>query len=373
MALKKKSQIFTGIMVLVFIMVVALIPSPNIDQSYKDFHKWDDLIDRNTAMLGHIEDSILPKVSRTLSYCAMKTTAENDFGSNPSLDNIQEYFKNVFIGNIPGCDTNLTAFTKELSEVFRHMQLDFQMDAEDIEIRITETQPFFFNVHYNITYNLSVLNQPDLMFFRRVAVVNVSVPIYGITDPLSERFMGNPHKIAYSPGPSRKIFDYFFVFEVGLIDEDEDLMRCFNSTDSTDVCLERSLNYKWFYYAEEAPSFLDRLLLSPQSSSDCCGIMTLLNNSDTSKVFPGEVNHFGGQYNQSFVDFCYYQSDPPNCPHSNSTCKLLINISHKGKRVMIDAWNLHFITRNITWSADRLDPEQGAVIYEPHELSCLTE
>lgn len=359
MALKKKGQIFTGIMVLVFIMVVALIPSPKIDQSYKDLHKWENLIMRNAGILYQLENSVLPRATRTISYCAMKEVAELSKTEVNNMNKIENRFKDFFISSSE-CNPDFTDFVGQLENVLKGMQVELELNSGSIQrIVINESEPFSFNVFFNISYNLSVPGNRELMFFRRNTSVNVTVPIFSITDPLSKHEIGESHKIAYSPGPSRQIFNYFFAFDVPLSADDEELMRCFNKTDTAQDCTERTIDKKWFYYSDYAPSFLQRLRGESESRSECCGIMTILDNTRASQA---AIPHPGGTYNQSFVDFCYYQTNPSNCPHSNSTCKNLVNITFGAQRVMIDVFNLYRMVGNATWIASLLSDEKGAVM-----------
>ncbi|MGM5485042.1 MAG: hypothetical protein ACQEP1_04185 [Nanobdellota archaeon] len=64
-----------------------------------------------------------------------------------------------------------------------------------------------------------------------------------------------------------------------------------------------------YIYDKESPSYMNRLV-NDTSSSDCCGIHSFANSSQYFNMTTGSQ---GGFYNNSFVDFCYFNETSEGC------------------------------------------------------------
>ncbi len=378
---QKKGFVFTSIVLIVFLFLVALNPISDVDTRYTEIHKWQNLIKNSNQILKEIESYQMPLVIRSVGYSSIKEVALNEEYSKhkkpyANLDDIKQALKDYMIGKSGNIKITLDSFLSNLSKNLKIMNYDFTYDISQLRLNLNQSQAFKLNVNVSFPYNLSAKENEKIFKVERNATIFVTIPLIGINDPLTTWATKGKHNITIEIGPSEKIFDYEKEFNIGLTESDKTLIEChkqYSNNIANSTCMEALISKHWFIYSEDAPSFLNRLLIN-FSPSRCCGITTILNESVVKDAKWLREASDEGLTNWSYADYCQYQTNPKkNCFFSNRTCKLIANesveINGKQMNVLIDLYNYHLIM-NLTAYALKDDSE--TIEYDSGG-SCLTE
>ncbi|MDN5327564.1 MAG: hypothetical protein PWP03_202 [Candidatus Woesearchaeota archaeon] len=359
----KKGFVFTSIVIVVFLFLVLLNPSSNLDTRYKEIHKWQSLVRKSNQLLIEIESYQIPLVVRSIGYHAISEMANDDeysFGSTPysSIDEIESDFKEYIKGTKGDLEINLDSFLLKLAENFKMMNYDFSYDLSNIKVNLSQDEPFALRVNLSFPYNLSASKNGQVFKVMRNATVSTTIPLVGVYDPLTTAATRGSYKIRINIGPSEAIFDYEKAFGVDLSSEDRTLIECqeqYDSNIANKTCLDALIENHWFIYSPDAPSFLNRMLLNTSPSNN--GITTIWNKSIVQDASTNIRGNNIGVINWSYADYCQYQENPTeNCFFSNETCKMLANESFGTDYVLIDLQNYAFIM-NLTAYAEKPDSE----------------
>ncbi len=380
--MRKKGFVFTSIVIVVFLFLVVMNPSSNVDTSYKNIHKWQGLIENTNDLLEEIESYQMPLVIRGIGHCALNEMASNSkfaAGNKPydDLNGLNDNFKQYLIGSKGNCKLNLSIFLDQLKDNLKIMNYNFTYSLDELYVNLSQNERFKMSVFLEFPYNISIVKNNQVFSIQRNISLYTTIPIIGLRDPMSTWATQGKHNLTIHVGPSEKIFDYEKEFGIELTESDKALLECYEQYKediANKTCLENLIEKNWYIYSPDAPSFLNRLLLNG-SPSKCCGITTILNKTIVEDIRNDIRSSDERVNNWSYADYCQYQKDPTeNCFFSNETCKKIaienVTINGELQDVLIDLYN-YYLLMNLT--AFAVKDDESETIYYNEDGSCLSD